>query len=210
MLDKNGQPVNARFNARLRKDREVDELVGLCKGVIADGMINQQEAEFLLQWLELNREAQDAWPANVLFPRIRSMLQDRKLDDNEEKELLGILIGITGGNAGKLNVHSLSGDLPLDVPAPPVIVRECSFCFTGRFLLGSRSQCQEMVLQRGGLVADTITKELNFLVLGIVGSRDWAHSTFGRKIEKAVEYRTKTQRLAIISEEHFANSLSQS
>ncbi len=31
MLDKNGQPVNTRFNARLREDREVGELVGLCK-----------------------------------------------------------------------------------------------------------------------------------------------------------------------------------
>lgn len=93
MLDENGQPINTRFNARLREDREVDELVGLCKGVVADGMINQQEAEFLLNWLELNRESQDAWPANVLFPRIRSMLQDNNLDDNEEKELLSILIG---------------------------------------------------------------------------------------------------------------------
>ena len=209
MLDKNGQPVNTRFNARLREDHEVDELVGLCKGVVADGMINQQEAEFLLNWLELSRESQDAWPANVLFPRIRSMLQDNKLDDNEEKELLSILIGITGGNAGKLNVHSLSVGLPLDVPAPQVVVRECSFCFTGKFLLGNRNQCQDMVIQRGGMVANTITKELNFLVLGLVGSRDWAHSTFGRKIEKAVEYRTKGQRPAIISEEHFANSLSQ-
>jgi hypothetical protein len=45
------------------------------------------------------------------------------------------------------------------------------------------------------------------LIVGTFGSRDWVHTSFGRKIEKAVTYRRAGQRLAIISEDHWAGSL---
>jgi hypothetical protein len=54
---------------------------------------------------------------------------------------------------------------------------------------------------------DGITKKLDFLVVGVVGSRDWQHSTFGNKIQKAAEYRERGASLAIVSEEQFANVL---
>lgn len=38
-------------------------------------------------------------------------------------------------------------------------------------------------------------------------SRDGAHTTFGRKIEKAVSYREKGVPIAIVSEDHWAASL---
>jgi hypothetical protein len=62
-------------------------------------------------------------------------------------------------------------------------------------------------MAKGGLPAPSITKKLNYLVIGSVGSRDWAHSTHGRKIEKAVSYRNGGAPLAIIGEEHWADSL---
>ena len=40
-----------RDRKRLAK-RQMDTLIGISKGVIADGGVNQQEAEFLLNWLE--------------------------------------------------------------------------------------------------------------------------------------------------------------
>ena len=37
-----------------RKDRAVDELVGICRGLLADGHVNLQEAQFLREWIERN------------------------------------------------------------------------------------------------------------------------------------------------------------
>lgn len=34
--------------------RQIDELIGLARGLIADGSINQAEAEFLQKWLAAN------------------------------------------------------------------------------------------------------------------------------------------------------------
>lgn len=60
--------------------------------------------------------------------------------------------------------------------------------------------------QRGGAIA-SVSKKLDYLVIGEIGSRDWIHSTHGRKIEKAVELRNGGARLAIVSERHWQAGL---
>lgn len=207
MKDRNGQPINKAFNRARRTGREADELLGLCKGVLADGLINQAEASFLTQWLQLNRETSDQWPANVLFQRLASMLKDGHLDKEEEIELLDLLISVTGGDASRLNAHSLSTGLPISDPTPDVLIPGRSLCLTGKFLFGSRDACEAEIEKRGGFPRDNITADLDYLVIGVIGSRDWAHSSFGRKIERAVEYRSKGRPLAIVAEEHFLKAL---
>jgi len=207
MRDEHGQPCNLALNAARRTEREIDELIGLCKGILADGVVNEEEAEFLHSWLRLNRETRDLWPANVLFDRIEGMLADGKLEQDEEKELLQLLVKVAGGNAGRLNAHSLSAGLPLDVPAAHISFDGRTFCFTGRFIFGSRDRCHSEVVSRGGIVVEAITRDLSYLVIGVVGSRDWKHSRYGRKIDKAVDYRAKGVPLAIVCEELFVASL---
>lgn len=206
MLDKDGQPP-LLFNWRARAVREVDELIGLCKGVLADGVVNEGEASFLLKWLETNRNSRDVWPCSVLYPRIQVMLEDGKLNSSEESELLQLLIDICGGNPGPLNAHSLTASLPLDDPVPEVVFARNLFCFTGKMLCGPRKACEMEVTKRGGGIVDGIGRDLSYLVIGTVGSRDWLHSTFGRKIEKAVRYREQGLPLRIICEERFVEAL---
>jgi hypothetical protein len=43
-----------RFGGDRIASRQIDELVGLARGVAADGDINQSEAEFLQKWLTAN------------------------------------------------------------------------------------------------------------------------------------------------------------
>ena len=205
--DRDGQPANAAFNRRDRTVREVDELIGLCKGIVADGVINSEEALFLQDWLEHNRESRGAWPTSVLYPRIQSMLADGTLQNEEERELLGLLVQVSGGNPKFLDAHSLTSTLPLNSPIPSIVIPGNSFCFTGKLLYGSRNHCEEAISSRGGKILGGVSQDLNFLVIGLIGSRDWVHSTFGRKIEKAVNYRSKGMSLSIVAEEHFVNAL---
>ena len=206
MLDKDGQP-NPILNWRERTVREVDELIGLCKGILADGMVNESEARFLQGWLDNNRNSRDVWPCNVLFPRIQTMLEDGTLSDVEERELLGLLMSVCGNSPLPLDAHSLACSLPLDDPEPRVVFLKNTFCFTGKMLSGPRKACELEVVRRGGITHDSITSDLSYLVIGTVGSRDWLHSTFGRKIEKAVAVREQGAPLKIICEERFIRAL---
>lgn len=51
-----------------------------------------------------------------------------------------------------------------------------------------------------------ITRRTSYLVIGTFGSRDWVHTAFGRKIEKAVSYREAVP-LRIVAEEHWVRTL---
>ena len=42
------------YNKAAVTRRGVDEFLGLCKGIIADGSVCEPEAKFLLNWLEGN------------------------------------------------------------------------------------------------------------------------------------------------------------
>ena len=47
----------------------------------------------------------------------------------------------------------------------------------------------------------------DYLVIGSYATDSWAHSSWGRKIEKAVEMTNKGHPVKIISEEHWSKSL---
>lgn len=207
-LDDHGQPYNRLYNRARLTDRSIDELLGLCRGIIADGAVNIEEARFLTQWMEANREAANQWPANVLYGRIHAMLADGILDPAEQTELFDLLGKMTGGGVppGQY-IANLSTSLPLTTPAPTVYFENRFFCMTGKFIYGPRQQCESAILARGGKVQGRPTTDTHYLVIGVLGSSDWIHSTYGRKIEYAIELRESGRPIAIVSEDHWLRFL---
>ena len=206
--DPHGQPTNRALNARRLADRAVDELIGICRGVLADGAVSKNEAETIIRWMEVNETVASQWPANALYRRLREMLVDHTLDVEEEGESLELLLGITGGEASVVDQAArFSITLPLSIPAPDIAFDGRRFCLTGRFAYGSRKQCESQVLQRGGVSQAAPTRETDFLVIGVMGSSDWVHSTYGRKIEAAVALRERWFPIGIVSENHWARAL---
>lgn len=203
MLDPNEVSLFRAFNAKRVAERGADELIGIAKGVIADGIIADTEARFLIDWMDANSRVACEWPFNVLYARLSDAITDGHLDLAEQRDLLDLLRDLTGGRMDEGFPQNKSTQLPLDSPPPNIIFQNRNFCFTGRLSFGTRSECCGLTNRLGGNVLDTIRKDLNYLVIGIYGSNDWIHSTHGRKIEKAVEYRTMGCDLAIISEEHW-------
>jgi hypothetical protein len=52
--------------------RQIDELIGLARGLAADGSINKAEVEFLQKWLAANVEISDQPIEQLLEPRFRT------------------------------------------------------------------------------------------------------------------------------------------
>lgn len=207
LLDPHGQPIERRLNAARLSDRVIDELIGLARGIIADRAVAESEARFLADWLARNRQVADVWPASILYGRVREMLADGVLASEEQAELLDTLHELAGSGSAPSDAASASSDLPLDRPEPSLVFERRLFCFTGKFVHGTRSECQAAVLARGAKAQPSPTRETHYLVVGAVGSRDWLHSTFGRKIEKAVSLRSEGLPIAIVSEQHWVHSL---
>ncbi len=207
-LNEDGQLKNRWINARRLADRSTDELLGICKGVLADADVNIDEVNFLCRWLEANAEYINQWPANILSERIIEILSDKIVNKGEKRELFNLLNEITGGT--KTFYDSLKNNsaiLPLCVPPPDIVFKKRMFCFTGNFLYGTRNRCEREIEQRGGLAQKQPAQNTNYLIIGHLGSTDWMHTSFGRKIESAVKFRDSGVPISIISEEHWVKFL---
>lgn len=197
--------IFTRFNRKSIDDRKIDTLIGLSKGIVADGKVNQPEAEFLQTWLVQSRQATDNPIIANLLEKVDSMLEDSVLDDEEAAELMCLLRKISG-ETSELGELAKASTLPIDDPMPSLSFKDSCFLFTGTCAFGTRRECQEVIESLGGINIRGVTKSLNYLVLGTYVTDSWAHETFGRKIEKAVEYREKGVPLAIVTERHWASS----
>lgn len=197
-LDSQGRTATERLGVAKLQSRDVSELVGICKGVLADGAINLQEAAFILSWLDGHQSVSNLWPADYLCETLSKVLEDGRLSSADEGELLDVLVAITGAPIRiELSVVSDTGEkiqtvertlntsatLSINEPGDGMIFNGCCIVLTGNFLFGTRKECEEAVRMIGGTPQKRVTRSTNYLVIGEIGSESWAHSSFGRRIE---------------------------
>jgi len=188
--------------------RAVQSLLGICTGLIADSQLTDVEIRFLDAWLRDHQEVTTVWPGSIIATRVRDVLADGIITEDERAYLLDTLTSVTG------NEFTTTGSASPDAPAAPPYDAQAaigfagrSFCFTGKFLFGTREACHRVTERLGGAPIDSINKQLDFLVIGSLISQDWAFESYGRKIEKAAQYREDSGLPMIISEKQWAAAL---
>jgi hypothetical protein len=205
VLDEHGQPVVRGYNESRRIDRAVDEMIGLLRGITAGGPITPAVVVELAKWLLRNQEAATTWPISTVVEEVGQIVGTGRVTEQDCGRLYSLFLQVLGPDAG-LYENAATG-LPLTAPAPDVIFVGRVFVFTGKFRYGSRQFCRDAVVERGGRWEAHPTRETNYVVIGAIGSADWAHSTYGRKIEHAVQLRESGHALAIVAESHWASFL---
>lgn len=208
-LDEQGQPSGG-INRKHRQARSHSEMIGLCKGVLADGIVCSDEARFLFNWFTANPDAASCWPGDKLFQRLEDIWEDGIATEAELadlKELLNHLTGVTDQTLAAELPHNPSSTLPLDDPPPVVEFKGKSFCFTGKMVIGQRSHCQDLTKERSGLICVNPVTTCNYLVIGELGSKDWKQTSYGNKILKAVKFRDNGHPVSIISEQWWTGAL---
>ncbi|BBT15105.1 hypothetical protein WP8S17C03_11540 [Metapseudomonas otitidis] len=210
MTDLHEEFGNSRFYNQSRMDRRsADALVGVAAGLIADGNINQAEAEFLQRWLQANLTHLDDPVINILYQRVQAMLSDGVLDAEESAELLEILNQFAGLNLNtpdepaKPKEHAVANRLPLNDPQPDLEFEGRVFVFTGTMAYGPRKAVAELASQAGATVTNTISRKVHYLVIGSIGNDQWLHSSYGTKIKAALDLRNSGEPIAIIDEDYF-------
>lgn len=204
--DAHGQPLQLfRANLENNVSKAVDQLSGICAGILADGVVSEAEAEFFAKWVRKYGPMEPVWPFTDILARVEKIFSDGKCDEAELEELKGIMGALCGYSQPMNPAETYSTTLPLDSPPPePIVFGERHFNITGRFAFGSRVKVMEAIRAKGGVPTDSRpTMESNYLVIGLFASRDWYNTNYGRKIERAVELREQYGGISIISEEHW-------
>jgi NAD-dependent DNA ligase len=186
--------------------RQIDELIGLARGVCADGVLNDSEIEFLEKWLVISADLSGQPVIARLYQLVEEMLRDGCVDEDERTQLFETLSALSD-TTFELGEVLKPTTLPLCSPPPDVSFAGRRFCFTGTFNLGRRQDCERAVDERRGF-AGTLTQDTDYLVIGAYVTDSWRHSSFGNKIIKAVDMRdTKGIPISIISEQHWSKYL---
>lgn len=185
--------------------RQIDELIGLARGLIADGIVNQMEVEFLQKWLVANGSVSDQPIIRTLYRRVGEVLDDGIVDESEMRELLDTLNRFSNGDF-ELGETFKATTLPFCSPAPELTFDGQIYCFTGTFNFGQRKHCEQAVVERGAHVS-ALSKKTNVLVIGVYATDSWKHSSFGNKILNACELRDNGHPISIVSEEHWVTHL---
>jgi NAD-dependent DNA ligase len=203
--ERNEELYNAYGRDRI-SGRQIDELIGLARGLCADGVLNDSEIAFLEKWLVINADITRQPLVTQLYSRVATILSDGFIDEDERSELFETLNAFSD-TTFELGEVLKPTTLPLCSPPPDISFAGRRFCFTGTFNFGRRNACERAIEDRGGF-AGNLTQETDYLVIGAYVTDSWRHSSFGNKIVKAVEMRDqKDVPISILAEQHWASYL---
>jgi NAD-dependent DNA ligase len=197
----------AQALARRRAAKACEHLTGIVTGVVADQQLADLEIQFLSMWLTENQEATAAWPGSVIHRKVREVLADGVITEEERAHLLDVLRSLASSD------FSLTGSAAAEVAALPinddvtVALRHAGVCHTGEFLFGTRAACERATLSAGGMPLDSVTRRTDLLVIGTRVSSNWASTSFGRKIQKAAELQEAGHAIEIVSERRWLEAL---
>lgn len=203
-----GERIAARSAIQTRMIRKATEhLLGICAGLTADNHISADEVMYLKNWLSNHPEVTDEWPGKVIAARVTAILEDGMITAAESYDLLDTLRQLSGNHLHETGTAAADQPiLPID-DDPSIYFQNMSFCLTGKFIFGTRAACERLILRVGGTVVDTITQRTNYLIIGGLIEPQWAHTTYGRKIEKAVQYKAAGVDIIIASEQQWTEQM---
>ncbi len=187
--------------------RSCESLLGICTDITFDEDLNDLNIKHLDTWLNDNQSLASTWPVEVIFARIKSILADNKITEDEHehlKQTLSDLICKTPQGTG--SPFGASTSIPID-DIGSIKIKGDIFCFTGNFLYGTLNACELATTKRGGTTIPKIRRGLNYLVLGTMACRDRAHTSRGSKIEKAIVFKKDNCSIFIISEKQWVKYL---
>lgn len=189
------------------KESDLHLLNGLCKGLISDKALSDEEVRYLDWWLTQNGTLKNNYPGKELYKLVKEILNDGVITAEESQTLHKALVDFTGCDLESGVVDGLSTKLPVDSDTD-IELEGKIFCLTGVFMAGKRSHVEDILKRCNGLISNTVTKKIDYLVIGALSSRDWRFSSHGRKIEKAISYRdNESVGLKVISEEMLFDAL---
>ncbi|HET6244657.1 MAG: BRCT domain-containing protein [Bacteroidetes bacterium] len=189
---------------------DLQTLQGLCHGILADGVISDEEVYKLNKWLEENEHLNNYYPYDEVRSLISSILSDNKIDEEEKlvlKAYFNQFVKLHDSSTDALVKQetteiSISG---LCSSEPNVVFSGKTFCITGVLKRGNREDLQKDIAKLGGIPTDSINRKTDYLIVGDRGNKAWAFSCYGRKVEKAIDLRKEGHTIMLIHEFDFAD-----
>ncbi len=196
---------------------EVQILQGMLHGILADDQVLTKEATELLKWIDDHGHLKGTYPYDELESILMTVLADGVIDDQEKadlKQFFEDFIQYSFAKRTRDEVKRVKAGLTTQRTLPSICATcpEINFSFrafavTGTSMKAKRKDIAGHVTRLGGTFSANLTQKTDFLVVGAGGNPCWAFSCYGRKVEKAAEYRKDGHPIIIVHESDFWDAL---
>lgn len=190
---------------------DIQRLHGILGGIAADAKILEKELAGLRIWLSEHEHLKTCWPYDEIDSILTSVMADKKIDANEHKLLLHWFSEFIQRADERVIASApieIKGTITgLCAITPEIKFKDSLFCLTGASSKYKRSDFVKVIRKLNGKYTEYINKSVNYLIVGAEGNPCWQYACYGRKVEKAVEYRKAGSKLLIVHENDFHDAV---
>ncbi len=188
---------------------KLQQLQGICHGILADGVVKEIEVIELNKWLEKHDDLKSYYPYDEIYSIVTDVLSDGKIDKDEQLMLKAVFSQFCDikNVETKMEImdeiqeaYDFKGVCAV---APELIFVNHQFCFTGKSGRAERNEIKEVIQQHGGKYINGVSGKTNYLIVGDEGNTCWSYACYGRKVEKAMKLRIGGQPIQIVHENDF-------
>jgi NAD-dependent DNA ligase len=191
------------------KDR-MNEFLGFCAGIIADGEVLEAEARAIVGRFQLDQHLRNHPHLTALSDTLGRALADHELTNAESEDVKSWIQRIVGDGYADTGVASIGGTSQLQdmiqhhshVEFPGRL-----FVVTGALRIAPRRTIARMLEELDASLVNHISWKTNYLVVSPAASRDWRSTHFGTKIEAAQKIIADGGPLRLVSEHVFEEAL---
>ncbi len=189
-------------------------LHGILHGILADNTISDDEIDKLMLWINDHEYLKGTYPYDEVDSLLISILEDGLVTEEERntlKAFFGEFIDTTlSFNLNQAELDELKEKYNVKgicASCPEITFKDSVFCFTGASIRTTRQNLKAIIERLGGKYSDTVTKQIDYLIVGADGNPCWVFACYGRKVEKAIDMRKGGHRITIVHENDFWDAL---
>lgn len=137
----------------------VATMLGMCQGLLADGVLSKDEILALDEWMRERPRVAIEWPGKQIATRLARVLEDGKIDDIERNDMQELLEAV---------LREASAKYPRVTGAPPPIEAELAgrhVALMGKFAAGERAVAGAVRMAQG-ILDRALDERTEIVVLG--------------------------------------------
>lgn len=171
---------------------KVQVLQGIIKTITVDDKVTIEKINHLKTWLTRNNDLKGTFPYDKILRITNHVLNKGFITFDEQKQISDIFKEMMN---------------PIKTTNETLKLNGKTFCLSGDFKHGNKEKII-YILEKQGLTEKTsVSKKLDYLFVGDLGSPAWKYGNIGGKIVKAQKLQDEGSEIKIISETNLFNEL---
>ena len=169
------------------KTLKIQVLQGIINAITADNKVTLEELTNLKRWLLRNGSLKGSYPYDKILKITNVMLQQGFITFDEQEKVSNQLKELIN---------------PVKNTNEKFILKNKTFCLSGEFKHGSKEKITYLLEKEGAIPKNSISRKVDYLFVGDLGSPAWKYGNIGGKIVKAQKLQDDGGKIKIISEKN--------